>query len=295
MICSTTIFGFLESVYLLENFGLSSGYIAELRRVVRQFGAFLGYDPSLLELSPALVCRFLQSLLAKGLSPTTINDKRRMLLTLWRAAYRAKLATKPAARRIKKLTEPAPVPTAWSVEECGRIFAACLLLRGTIAGIPRSMFWLSLFLTIYSTGERVKAVVHALASDCDLSAGAILLRWQTAKTRKNRLVWLIPEAVKAIRAIYDPTRKLLWPWTHDKRHFFRQARRIIESAGVPCPKRDGKNLFHKMRRTSGSLVEAAGGDGARHLGNTRAVFLKHYAAASLCGGSQVRLLPSPKF
>jgi integrase len=292
MICATTLAGYLESVYLAENFGLSNGYIAELRRVVRQFGEFLNYEPTLMELSPALVCRFLQSLLVKGLSPTTINDKRRMLLTLWRAA-RSSGAPRFSRKRIGKLVEPDPVPTAWTVEQCAQIFAACKLLGGMVGGIPRSLFWLSLFLAIYSTGERVKAVLNSLSSDCDLDSGTLLLRWQTVKTRKNRLVWLIPEAVTAIQAIYDPARKRIWPWPHGKRHFFRQARRIIESAGVPCPK-DEKSLFQRMRRTSGSLVEAAGGDGARHLGNSRRVFEKHYRAASLCGGSQVQLLPSPK-
>jgi integrase len=217
-----------------------------------------------------------------------------MLLTLWRSAYGARLAPQPPVRRIKKLVEPTPAPTAWTAEECGCLFSACKALDGEVAGLPRSAFWLSLALTVYSTGERIKAILHAKTQDCDLDAGTILLRWQTVKTRKNRLVWLLPDAVNAIRMIYDPTRERLWPWPHCTRHFFRHARRIVESAGVPAPKSDGKNLFQRMRRTSGSMVEAAGGDGARHLGNTRQVFERHYRAASLCG-SQVGLLRVPTF
>jgi integrase len=293
VIRAATVAGFLESVYLVENFGLSSGYVTELRRAILQFSAQVGHEVPLTELSPTLVCRFLESLLLAGCSPTTVNNKRRMLLTIWRAAHRAKMACRPSARRIKKMVEPVPIPTAWTPVECGRIFAACQTLPGSVADLLKGQWWLSLFLTVYSTGERIRAIRNVLTRDCDLDAGTLLLRWQTVKTRKNRLVWLLPESVEAIRSIHDPHREKLWPWPHGKRHFFRQARKIIESAGVPCPKSDGKNLFQRMRRTSGSLIEAAGGDGARHLGNSREVFEKHYRAASLCGGSQINLLPSP--
>jgi integrase len=293
MICSVTVSGFLESTFLIENFGLSAGYIDELRRAVHQFDGHAGYSITLAELSPNLLCRWLSSMASVGRSPTTVNNKRRMVLTIWRAAFRAKLAQRPTCKRIKRMVEPTPIPTAWTPGECGQIFLACQSLRKTVVGIPRNQWWLSLFLAIYSCGERIKATRNALSSDFDASAGTLILRWRTMKTRSNRLVWLLPEAVEAIKAIHDPSREQIWPWPFDKRHFFRQARRIIDAAGVPAPKSDGKNLFQKLRRTSGSLVEAAGGDGARHLGNSRMVFEKHYRAASLCGGSQINLLPPP--
>jgi integrase len=291
VIVSSTLAGYLEGVYLRDNFGLSAGYITELRRAVRQFQEFTE-EPTLDELRPELFCRWLASLLAQGLSPVTVNNKRRMLMTLWRAAYRSRRAPRPKTRAVKRLVEPDPIPTAWTPEQCGRIFAACTGLRGTLAGVPRAAWWLSLFLAVYSCGERIRAVLHARTEDCDLDAGTLLLRWKTVKTRRNRQVWLTELAIAALRVIYDPGRDRLWPWPHDKRHFFRQARRIIESAGVPCPKHDGKNLFQRLRRTSGSLVEAAGGDGARHLGNTRVVFDRHYRADAICCRSQVHLLPT---
>jgi integrase len=294
MIVASTISGYLEGIYLRENFGLSDGYVAELRRAVRQFCSHCGFEPTVDELCPHLFSGWLKSLLDAGLAPATINNKRRMLMTVWKAACRWKRLPRPKTRSVKKLVEPSPIPTAWTPDQCARIFDACRRLRGSIAGVPRAAWWLSLFLAVYSCGERIRAVRLAKTLDCDIDAGTILLRWSTVKTRKNRQVWLTPDAVSAIRSIYSPTRELLWPWPYGKRHFFRQARRIIESAGVPCPKGEGKNLFQRMRRTSGSLVEAAGGDGARHLGNTRQVFEKHYRAADICGASQVHLLPVPR-
>lgn len=291
MICAATLSGFLESVYLVENFGLSTGYASEMRRVVRQLNAHCGYEVTLAELSSRIVSPFLAKLLADGATPTTVNNKRRELRTLWRYAARKKLTGKPD--RIKILAQADPIPTAWTTEQCGQIFAECRNLSGSIGGIARSQWWLSLWLTVYSAGERIKATRHARTLDCDLEAGTLFLRWQTVKTRKNRIVYLIPEAVEAIRSIYDPTRELIWPWPHNPRHFFRKARAIVEAAGVPAPKRDGKNLFQRMRRTSGSIVEAAGGDGARHLGHARKVFEKHYRAESWCGGSQAHLIPRP--
>jgi len=297
MIRASTLSGYLEHTYLVEHFGLSPEYANELRRVVRMLNASAGYEVTLAELSPAILCRFLASLLESGLSPVTVNNKRRELITLWRAAHAAQLAQRPPEERIKRLREPIPLPTAWTAEECNRIFAVANALPGMVAGLPRNLWWLSLFLSVYSVGERIKATVLARSRDCDLDAGTLIIRWQHHKISRSRLVKLQPEAVEAVRAIHDPERKRLWPWPHCREHFFRQARKIIESAGVPCPKgkKDGKNLFQRLRRTSGSMVEAAGGDGARHLGNTRAVFERHYMAPSLCGGSQIDLLPRPKF
>lgn len=290
MLCANTLTGFVDGTFLPQNFGLAPEYASELRRVSRQLSEHAGYAVTLPELSPRLIAGFLSALLAAGRSPVTVNSKRRELLTLWRAAYRMKLAPRPG--RIKRLVEPDPIPTAWTQAECDRIFAACAALLGTIAGICRADWWLSLFLVVWATGERIKAIRSARSTDFDPTAGTLTIRWANQKTRKNRLLWLAPEATEAVLRIHDHSRDRLWPWPHCRPHFFVEARRIIEAAGVECPK-TGKNLFQKLRRTSGSLVEAAGGDGALFLANSREVFLKHYRAPSLCGGSQVRFLPRP--
>jgi hypothetical protein len=41
-----------------------------------------------------------------------------------------------------------------------------------------------------------------------------------------------------------------------------------------------------------TLSEAAGGDGARHLGHSRKVFEKHYRDVRLVGASQLDKLPA---
>jgi hypothetical protein len=67
-------------------------------------------------------------------------------------------------------------------------------------------------------------------------------------------------------------------------------KRILKRAGIaPTPGR----LFRLFRVTSGSMVEANGGDGSRHLGNGRVVFLRHYCDPRILPG-QIDLLPRPK-
>ena len=68
--------------------------------------------------------------------------------------------------------------------------------------------------------------------------------------------------------------------------------RICKRAGVRYGRRYG-GLFHKLRRTSGTLVEQAGADGSRHIGNTRAVFERRYRDPRFMSRVALELLPRP--
>ena len=84
----------------------------------------------------------------------------------------------------------------------------------------------------------------------------------------------------------------MWPWSKTREWLQKAVRKIFKKAGVAYGRPHG-GLFHKFRRTSGSLVEAAGGDGARHLGNTRAVFEQHYRDPRICVADAPMILPRP--
>ena len=84
----------------------------------------------------------------------------------------------------------------------------------------------------------------------------------------------------------------MWPWPYSREALDKRLRKILKAAGVRHGRGQG-GLLHKFRRTSGTLVEAAGGDGAKHIGNTRKVFESHYLDPRFVDRSQLNLLPRP--
>ena len=87
-------------------------------------------------------------------------------------------------------------------------------------------------------------------------------------------------------------RVLVYPWPWRRAALYRRMSGICRRANVRYGRGAG-GLYGKLRKTSGTLIESAGGDGARHLGNTREVFEKFYYDARFAP-SQIDLLPRPK-
>lgn len=168
---------FLESVYLPEYFGVCPQYARELRRVVRQQDRHHGFPVVLDDLSAPLLTAFLAARLAAGLSAVTVNNKRRELLTLWRAAADRGLVSVPNPSRITRLREPEESPTAWTVEEVARLLSVCRSgSSGSVGHIPAGHFWYSLVAVCYWTGCRIGALMRTRTADCNLAAGLLTIR-----------------------------------------------------------------------------------------------------------------------
>jgi integrase len=132
--------------------------------------------------------------LKAGASPVTVNTKRRRLNG--DSDGRRALA--------RKSPEPGQNPQAWTLSECEAIFSTCAALTGTICGISRADYFLSLALVAYWTGERIGAVRSARSEDYDQAAGRLLIRWRSHKLRKDRSLTLRP---------------LRWPCTYVINHW----------------------------------------------------------------------------
>jgi hypothetical protein len=127
--------------------------------------------------------------------------------------------------------------------------------------------------------------------DCDTRAGWIILRSTHDKTGKTHFFRLTRETSEAIASTEPSGRSLLWPWSKSQCWLLKTIQRdILEPAGVSYGRGRG-GVFHKIRRPAGTLCEANGGDGARLLGNTRAVFERHYLDGRLVGNGQSQFLP----
>lgn len=283
-----TLERFIHEHYVPSRLGIRPESVRQMEISVRLLDRWAGRQVNVSELSDQLIRSFLSDYL-KTASAATVNAKRRQLLALWRAAADDGLVDRRPGR-IARAPENLAEPEAWTLDQVTAILRVAKDLPGRVGDLPAREWWPSLLLVVYDTGERIGAVRQTLTRDVLLDWPGVLFR--TRKQHTHRWQPISDQAADACRSIWSDDRRLMWPWPKSREWLEHSFRRILTTAGVPHG-RDRGGLFHKLRRTSGSLVEASGGDGARHLGNTRAVFERHYRDPRICGGGQLRYLPRP--
>ena len=277
----------LEKSYLPSRLGTSKSHAKQFRFTLAIFSRWLEHPATVADF--AAVGSFLLSY-SDGRSPQTVNSKRAYLLALWRHSSKFHGAT--ALGEIRKMPERLDPPQSWTIEDMGRIITACQRSRGFINGIWSTSFFRSLIFAAYDTGARIGQLLNVAPADVNLPERMMLLRAAAAKDGRGRIRQLSDQSETAIQLIWSDSRERLWPW--DRSHNALQGRinRILDWAGVKHGRGQGGN-FHKFRRTSGTLVEAAGGDGSRHIGNSRKVFEKFYLDPRIVPQSQLSRLPRP--
>lgn len=240
---------FLDQVYVVAHPGLAQESIKQMQVTARKFGKWLGRDALLADLTVENLRGFLYAYHEEGRAAPTVNDKRRMLLTFWRAAADEDLLAEPRPRRIARIKEPRKLPEAWTVDEIGKILELCRQQQGRVGLIPADDWWTSLILTLYDTGGRIGAIIQAATRDYQPDDRSLRIRADTQKDKTEQVFQISDQAAEAIARHYSRERELIWPWPHARRNLYKLFReRIIEPACVPS-KRVGGDLFHKIRRT----------------------------------------------
>jgi integrase len=269
-----SLVAFCRSVYVPSRLGITPRAVAEIERVARQYDEFCGSPVA--DLCDEVVVAFLQSRVAAGDSPATVNGKRSKILALWRCAWR-KDVVRDLPRDVPRMRECYDPPRARSTDELRALISRCAGLAGQISGISRSNFWASLFLVTASTGERPGALVRTRTEDVDLQAGRIRVRHGTVKTGRGKVYPLASWAVSAVAEIFNTSRELVWPWPHCRRHLWTSARKIMESAGIH-PSRVTKDIFYSIRRWNLSYLAVDSLELAQSQAghSSPAITLRHY-------------------
>lgn len=291
MIAAWTVRKYLDERYLTDKLDMASGSVLQLRIAVGLLDRWRGSPVFLTDLSPRLVLDWMRWL-GESRSAPTVNKKRASVLAIWHHAAEAGYCTPPT--RVPKRIEPKRVPTAWRVEDVGRILAACDQMPGWWEGGPVAVFWRLCLSLIWDTGCRVSEVLLARAGDVDLTAGTWFVPAERRKGRReDRLYSLHADTLALVRETLAYPRQRLFPFPFGRRQLWIYLRRLLALAGLPTGRRFG---FHCLRRTVESYAAKARGVewAAATIGHSVAVARRSYIAPAITGENRlIDAIPRP--
>ena len=252
-----TLRGFLLDVYAPLR-GIDQRTVDLIIYTIKPFAEFLGREPTLDDLDELTLARFIAHRL-RSRAAATVKKDRSHLRACWEfAARRGLVKTWPTIVPIKV---PERVPEAWTTDQMRKLIESAGKEQVTLDGIPAGLWWRALLMLAYDTGERCSALVE--------------MRWRqflgdavifTAETRKKKqrdiLREISPETVAALLAIRGSRglEEKIFPWPRTQSYLWRRLEIILKRAGLPSGRRD---KFHRIRRTTASYYEAAGGSAQR--------------------------------
>lgn len=136
------------------------------------------------------------------------------------------------------------------------------------------------------------------ASPNDWEPEAAFLLLSHTKNGNPALYRIHQQAAAAINRVWDRQAERLFQWSGGRWVFFRAFRRIVEAAGVPCPKSKSFGLFHRLRKTTLSYCWAVDPALAQRQADhsSQAVTRQHYVDPRLVidtARSAADVLPVP--
>ena len=258
--------------YLLSR-DVTPNYAALLRARVRRFLAWRGGDVPIDELDSDEVNRFLAFLQTTTASRVTVDNYRRALLCVWRAAYMDRLNDHPPLR-VRTIRQPRRIVQAFTADEIRRLLTVAERLGGFFPnGARRADFWTAIIAAAYSTGLR-RGDLLAIGKEDIRTDGTVSL--VQSKTGYPITVQIGSDAIAAIRRMPIELPRA-FPWPFHENALPRQFRVLVKAALI----RPGQ--FKWIRATAGSYAEnAVPGNGPKMLGHRSAgVFRKHYEDVSI--------------
>lgn len=261
---------------------------------LRHYDRFLRRPATLADLDDDMVSEFIASILDRGKSPATANKARNHILSLWRFAARKRhVDLFPDVDRLKEFRRH---PSAWSLEQSGRMLAAAGTTKHDqpIAGIPADLWWHTLFLTLFFTGIRIGAALKLKCSDYDEQTKRLTVPAEIQKQAADQVFTLKDELAGFVtQCIAESRRELLFPWPFHRSSLYNRLSHILKLAGLPATRRD---KFHRIRRTSGTMAELHVGRGTAyfHLGHSSPKVTESYIDRSMLPENNVAAsLPMP--
>ncbi len=280
-----SLWRFWRDVYVPKRMiGASSGAIDQIRFGIVRFSKYLGRPAMLTDLTDDTVTGYMAWIISHaGLSVSSANSNRAQLLCLWRYAYKRKLLpTLPTD--CDKLKELRKLPTAWTMEELGKILASARQQQTPKTGMlyPPGLFFQAIILVAYDTGLRLRALLGIKRCDWkperrEITADATVMKHKVSQTFQvsEQTVQVLTLMLNNPKSA-DETPTLLFPWPVRGDGIHEAYRKILMRAGLYTKEHGGS--FHKLRRTSAThLTNVIGIEAAcRQLGHSSVEMTKRY-------------------
>lgn len=240
-------------------------YYSHLRTRVDSFCAWAGYDVTPDDLNPTLEQAWANELVTRGLAPYTIRGYFRNL--------HAVASLKREIQEGKLVLPKCELATleAYETHEIRKLLKRAKQLKGRYKnGVKKRYFWIAAIHCAYSLGVRAGDLFDIPVNLID---GDGYCDWTQNKTGVHIRLRFSKKAMKAIRKHGFP---MIVPWAYSRHWFEKEFEQLRNEAGVL------RGTWKWIRRSAGSYADA---DGRGHelLGNTRAVFEKHYRVPKIAG------------
>jgi integrase len=215
------------------------------------------------DLTVAKIDEYLTKALTK-LSPSTVQNHRRMLVTLRRFAIQEGLCVDQCTRSIRRVKTAHPCPRAWSHAEIAQLVATASRITGNTASCPLRVFLPAYVVVAYTTGLRAGDMLSIRHDQIRGNRLSLVM----GKTGQPHVCVLTDQALAAIRELPVQGPRIFGDLCAPRqlpRHFHR----LVKEAGL-----HGSSKF--LRRSSATYAELNGIDATGHLGHRTANMKKHY-------------------
>lgn len=261
--------------------------------------------PRLADLTPRHVYAAMDWQLARKRSKPTADKLRRAILAIWNKA--AELADGDLAfpGRVRGLKKPAYEPTAWSIEEFGRLLWGASQLQGYVGPFRLAAWFPALLRTVYNSGLRISAAMAIRRSWINIVSRRLIVDPSVQKDDEGRTIGLLPETIEALTPLLTTDRDGPfddWPFDRGVIQWpalTLQLKRAILAAGLAEDEKHitRRDLWHKIRRTFATQIYLATGsieEVKRRLGHSSIEVSYRYVDFAQCGAkSEADLLPPP--
>jgi integrase len=232
------------------------------KRVISVYRTWAGGDVPLDKFCGDSISQLLKDKRDVGRSPSYVKSLRNGLVAVLRD-----IRGQGPIERVRSVKVPPLEPTGWTRAEVER------LIHDGCRDLPPAfrVRWQSFIAAGYYSGLDA-CDLERIEPDHIRPDGVIV--WRRKKTGSRVIVRFPPPLLDMIRS-FAAAEGPIWQRPYSKEWRRKVFKGIVQRAGLT-------GTFKKLRKTSGSAVEAeCPGSGHKHLGNTRAIFERHYEVHGL--------------